>query len=1296
MGLIADIHKDLERGVVQLIVEYRGRLRSEAVGMCKDETQAEDLVFRTFERVLAKIDTYKEDTNLFGWMRAIMENIYRNDRRSPVIQRTKSVNADELEYYAGVDWSTDEQILNNSDSEAIRRAISELDPKYNRLLLMRYYDGFSLRQIADLMRLPRTTVSWRLHVAHRLLAGKLEGMLGRTKKPLAVLAAVLTFTFAAAAWFVAEDVRGTGVPPVQEEGNGGTGVSPVQSETVSEPKQEDPTPTPSNTTDTKKENTMNIKKIAAVSATLVGLSAAYPNQAMASSDESAKSFVWKGTGTTAEANRWSVGANWEGDVAPTADDIGCVISIPAATQDSEINNDIDDLQVGELNIASSDAFTLVGKPVALTETGTFTSATPNFRCEMPLVLAEGATNSFSTAKDLTNTFAPDTLRGKGGLKKIGDGRMTLEGDNTFEGDVNISAGYVTMTTANALGTWWKTVRIGYSYGNAVNKLESSSALKLTQAINFNYNLNFDYEGNFSISCPADTHLCGTIKGKSFALKAVSGSLYCDGDVFYTKSFAPRGGTVCFNGKISAPGATSMAITYGGSRACFYSTGNDLGSISLSQGEFDCYTNNVLSDRCSITADEYAQTTDMNGYDQVCGGLVSPTATFSKPKCHIISAGTTPCTLTLKPSDNCTGRMNLNGPLTLVVDSTNGKTQTLQNVACSMTGDIVVSNGCFKVGADSTFPNVPGVEIAAGGKLILVPGVNICDGGSILRRTTGGKLVLQDGARLGVNGIVKDGVEDTSAYGKTFCAPGAGVAGAEEADWIEGTGALVVKANTVTHEHTWSGGAGAGGDNESMQNPLNWGLAPTDPAPSLTDGTLLPTFATAGTNAWFEGGLMAKGVVFNAPDAFTLTARDPDGKVGVSELGVTATNKLVNTIDAAVELLSGQTWTANADTTVHVTRGITSEANYAFNVTGGGMFILEGDVAVANNINVSGSRLVLRNGEFTSTSGKIILQDYTAQLQLDNAVLSSPLSVETPNPQLSQLCTGAGTTNRIESPVVWPSRANMSLGKDSLLTIATNLTEGGTCTFSGADKDTSVLVITNGTLECNNPTFRTITVHFWSSGNAIGSRSLSADAMTQFFLHAENSLADNANVSQQGRVDLCGQSQRIGSINGGSTGTFYSKTPAVLSVNKSEGDAAFKGHFEGAVGLKKLSTGKLTLGSTNQTTGSLEVAGGEVALTSDATWDGTDISVTAADAKLTLQDPKNLVKRTVLKLTDATARVNVAAGVQARVRQMYVPRESDSGRLMQLSPGIYTSANSPYVTGEGSISVRGGGMILLVN
>ena len=199
MGLIAEIHKDLEKGALQLIVEYRDRLKLEAVKLCGDNASAEDLVFRTFERVLAKADTYKEDINLFAWMKTILENIHRDDKKRPVNRGTEAVASDELERYAGADWSTDEQTLRNSDSEAIREAIAGLDPKYHKVLLMRYYDEFSMKQIASILRLPLGTVTRRVQIAHRLLAGKLGAILGESKKPLAVILVVLLSLVSAAA-----------------------------------------------------------------------------------------------------------------------------------------------------------------------------------------------------------------------------------------------------------------------------------------------------------------------------------------------------------------------------------------------------------------------------------------------------------------------------------------------------------------------------------------------------------------------------------------------------------------------------------------------------------------------------------------------------------------------------------------------------------------------------------------------------------------------------------------------------------------------------------------------------------------------------------------------------------------------------------------------------------------------------------------------------------------------------------------------------------------------------------------
>jgi len=96
-----------------------------------------------------------------------------------------------MESLAEADWSTDEQILKDSDSEAIRQALDDLDPKYKQAMLMRYYDDFSLKEIADILRLPMGTVSRRIQIAHHLLAGKLGGKLGKTLGKGGVIACCL-------------------------------------------------------------------------------------------------------------------------------------------------------------------------------------------------------------------------------------------------------------------------------------------------------------------------------------------------------------------------------------------------------------------------------------------------------------------------------------------------------------------------------------------------------------------------------------------------------------------------------------------------------------------------------------------------------------------------------------------------------------------------------------------------------------------------------------------------------------------------------------------------------------------------------------------------------------------------------------------------------------------------------------------------------------------------------------------------------------------------------------------------
>ena len=221
MDLISSIHNDLHKGALQLIAEHRARLYAEALGLCKNETDAEDLVIRTLDKAIRKIDTYSGSGDILSWMRSIMTNLHLNDNRAPVDRLTNVLEAETLEEYAEATNCTIDEVLRNSDSEVLHAALDHLDPEYKKVLVMHYFGELPVKNIALALNIPLGTVLWRLSVARRMLAKSLGPKLG--KKPFAVLAAILlgvTTLFGAAVWGVVKAVNSEG--PFASEGTLGS------------------------------------------------------------------------------------------------------------------------------------------------------------------------------------------------------------------------------------------------------------------------------------------------------------------------------------------------------------------------------------------------------------------------------------------------------------------------------------------------------------------------------------------------------------------------------------------------------------------------------------------------------------------------------------------------------------------------------------------------------------------------------------------------------------------------------------------------------------------------------------------------------------------------------------------------------------------------------------------------------------------------------------------------------------------------------------------------------------------
>ena len=189
MSFLSEIHAeidgDMERGAGRLVSEYRSRLLMDAKAVCGDDAEAEDLVFRTFESVVRKIDTFRGECSFYGWMKAIMENIHRSSLRRMSATRTVYGEISEEIAEAGENPTSDERVLAASDAEVVRAAISGLSPSLREAIVLHYFMEQPVAKIAKLLTIPEGTVKFRLHMARKVLAGVLAKKL---QKPLVVAA----------------------------------------------------------------------------------------------------------------------------------------------------------------------------------------------------------------------------------------------------------------------------------------------------------------------------------------------------------------------------------------------------------------------------------------------------------------------------------------------------------------------------------------------------------------------------------------------------------------------------------------------------------------------------------------------------------------------------------------------------------------------------------------------------------------------------------------------------------------------------------------------------------------------------------------------------------------------------------------------------------------------------------------------------------------------------------------------------------------------------------------------------
>jgi RNA polymerase sigma-70 factor (ECF subfamily) len=175
MGLSVADKKNFSSDAMQ----YTENLYSAALRMTHNAADAEDLVQETFLKAYRGYDSFQAGTNLKAWLYRILTNtyinIYRAKKRRPDESNLEDV--EDLYLYrrlGGLEAvqagrSAEEEVLDRITDVDVKGAIDSLPEQFRLAVVLSDIEGFSYKEIAEIMEVPLGTVMSRLHRGRRAM-----------------------------------------------------------------------------------------------------------------------------------------------------------------------------------------------------------------------------------------------------------------------------------------------------------------------------------------------------------------------------------------------------------------------------------------------------------------------------------------------------------------------------------------------------------------------------------------------------------------------------------------------------------------------------------------------------------------------------------------------------------------------------------------------------------------------------------------------------------------------------------------------------------------------------------------------------------------------------------------------------------------------------------------------------------------------------------------------------------------------------------------------------------------------
>jgi hypothetical protein len=675
----------------------------------------------------------------------------------------------------------------------------------------------------------------------------------------------------------------------------------------------------------------------------------------------------------------------------------------------------------------------------------------------------------------------------------------------------------------------------------------------------------------------------------------------------------------------------------------------------------------------------------------------------------------PVVLRLNATADNLNHVRVYDKITLVYNPVGDFSQTFStNFAHTTSGDIIVSNGTFRVGGTSSFAKVKRIVVADGATFELAT-----EAASALAGVT--NIVLGAGARFAiaaaaVSPFAASVVELELAADSVFELPeganylfksikvadayldGGSYTGGGDSPFA-GSGAVTLPdIERESVDATWVGG----GEDDNIATAANW---QEESLPALKEGSLVAFFAAGGDRAEVSTALDFKGLRFGGESAeFTLEANSSNASLSLRQSGidVAASHKAVLNVPLAVK--SDQTWAIGADSSLELEDQVAMSTAYAISVAGSGATVgsdaseriasvlkLDAENGYLGSINVSGALVDVNaasNAFGHASDEPVRLTD--AMIRLNGGVVERPVAISGQNDKYGWFCVQSGTN-------VFTKKLSQTAGaywRPRLVSGTVLVTEGGVSVNCNAIVYGGGEWIVRGAPLKHESTDSSVcglnltgneTVRFEVAGNIL--KRLKLESACIVHCGVENPFSSTLLFmsSDRSTLDLNGHEVSFNRADSLKGGTVKSEDPGLLKFTAHDLVVTNKAvRFTGAAGLELRGTGTIVITNAIESAGRVSVAKGRLEFTESGSWaNSTNVNVSGT-GRLVLAKRKTFSPQAELTVADGGV-MEIPAGVVVKVKSVKIGGKT-------FAAGTFGGAESSAETKDYAANFAGAGMV----